>query len=123
MFYNFLSKMIVLNAVFAKGLPIVIPLTILSADPNLYHNKNQSICFLHGTVLYISYTVPLFIISLINLGFYILILFGTTKQNVKFNNNNGYSKLQMCISSISFMLIGNLLVNIFGARSNFSNCF
>lgn len=110
-----IEHFMVKSSIFAFGLPIMVPLTISCLDPRLYVNNVQSVCWLYGTALYISFITPISVVSLVNLAFFIVIIVNIFKKpNVQIQtyrkSSNCLKRNQIGASLSCFVIMGTLLI-------------
>jgi hypothetical protein len=103
---NHINKFMLKASLMSFGLPLLMPMTIVILDIDNYYNKSQSICWLHGAILYASFIAPIMIISVINLGFFITILCSIFNRPAQFKTNTNVRRNQIGASLCCFVLMG-----------------
>ncbi|CAF0808372.1 unnamed protein product [Brachionus calyciflorus] len=100
---NFIEHFLTKSKVLCFGVPILIPLVILCVDPSLYINESQSVCWLKGTTLIITFIGPLVSMTCLNFGFFVSIIVNLLHGDIQLKTIN-LSKNQIGISFLSFFL-------------------
>ena len=106
---NHVNKFMLKASLMAFGLPLILPITVVTIDLNNYYNKLHNVCWLSGATLYASFIVPISIILILNLGFFISILCSIYNRPAQFKTNTTVRKNQIGASLCCFVLMGRLI--------------